>query len=219
MTWLPLVEGWKPMQMISELVICILLYSVVNFSLKRAGIGVPKFWAGVGVWTFIWVYLTYRIYPPIPFSVRAIYGTVTACGIFMWVSGSQPEWEDFKRPILNVMDGKTGFHKFIRVVAVVFIPVGLGGYAFNSFLPSFAEPIELRTVHPAPPATTKVHGKTFVLQTAENPYRLNPEGKYDQKYTDAHIVSQDMGRLMKDITSKEDNPWYPNAYGYIKYVR
>ena len=95
----------------------------------------------------------------------------------------------------------------------------LGGYAYSSFLPSFEEPIELRTVHPAPPATTKVHGKTFVLQTAENPYRLNPEGKYDQEYTDAHIVSQDMGRLMKDFGSKEDNPWDPNAEGYIKYVR
>jgi hypothetical protein len=88
------------MQMILELTFCILLFAVVNFSLKKAGIGIPKFWAGIGVWVFILLYLKYRIYPPIPFSVRAIYGTVSACGIFMWVSGSQPEWEDFKRPRL-----------------------------------------------------------------------------------------------------------------------
>ena len=208
------------MQMISELAICILFFAAINFSLKKAGVGIPKFWAGVGVWIFIQMYLKYRIYPPIPFSVRAIYGTVSACGIFMWVSGSQPEWEDFKRPIINVMDGKTGFHKAIRVVALVLIPLAhWEGMPINPSSPASKSPLSLRTVHPAPPATTKVHGKTFVLQTAENPYRVNPEGEYDQAYSDAHIVVQDMGRLMKDFNSKEDNPWDPNAEGYIKYVR
>ena len=28
-----------------------------------------------------------------------------------------------------------------------------------------------------------------------------------------------MGRLMKDVNSTEDNPWDPNAKGYIKHVR
>ena len=105
MTWLKLVEGYMPMQMITELACSILVFSLVNWSLGRAGIGISKFWAGIGVWIYIQMYLKYRIYPPIPFSVRAIYGTVSGCGIFMWVSGSQREWDDFKRPILNVMDG------------------------------------------------------------------------------------------------------------------
>ena len=50
MTWLKLVEGYMPMQMISELAICILFFAAVNFSLKKAGVGIPKFWAGLGVW-------------------------------------------------------------------------------------------------------------------------------------------------------------------------
>ena len=216
MTWLKLVEGYMPMQMITELAICILAFSIVNYLLKRAGMGLPKFWAGIFVWAFVNLfYLKYRIYPPIPFSVRAIYGTVSACGIFMWVSGSQQEWEEFKRPIINVLDAKTGFTKAMRMALLILLPVGLWGFAYNSFLPSFEEPIELRTVHPAPPATTKVHGKTYVLQTAANPYRVNPEGKYDQAYSNAHIVEQSMGRLMKDVNSPEDNPWDPNAKGYI----
>jgi hypothetical protein len=219
MTWLKLVEGYMPMQMISELVICILFFSICNSLLKRAGIGVPKFWAGIFVWCFIIAYLKWRIYPPIPFSVRAIYGTVAACGIFMWVSGSQEEWEEFKRPIINVLDAKTGFTKVIRTVLLVLLPIGLGGFAYSSLLPSFDEPVELRTVHPAPPATTKVHGKTFVLQTAQQPYRIDTEGKYDPAYSNAHIVDQSMGRLMKDVNSPEDNPWDPNAKGYIKHVR
>lgn len=219
MTWLKLVEGYMPMQMISELAICILVFALVNWSLKRAGMGIPKFWAGVGVWIFIQLYLKYRIYPPIPFSVRAIYGTVSLCGIFMWVSGSQAEWEEFRRPVLNVLDAVTPFHKAVRAVALILIPLGIGGFAYNSFLPSFEEPIELRTVHPAPPATTKVHGKTFVLQTSENPYRVNAEGKYDQQFTNARIVEQGMGRLMKDVNDPNYNPWDPKAEGYTKYVR
>ena len=219
MTWLKLVEGYMPMQMISELAICILIMAGINWSLKRAGIGIPTFWAGIGVWIFIQMYLKYRIYPPIPFSVRAIYGTVSGCGIFMWVSGSQADWEAFRRPILNVLDANTGMNKAIRTLALILIPLGLGGYTYSSFLPSFEEPIELRTVHPAPPATTKVHGKTFVLQTSQNPFRVNPEGKYDQAYSNEATVVQDMGRLMKDFNNPEYNPWDPNAEGYMKYIR
>lgn len=219
MTWLKLVEGYMPMQMIMELTGAILLFCVINWSLNRAGMAIPKFWAGIGILVFIWVYLTYRIYPPIPFSVRAIYITVTGCGIFMWVSGSEREWLEFKRPIFNVLDGVSGFHKGLRVVALIFIPLGLWGFAYGQLKPSFEEPIELRTVHPAPPATTKVHGKTFVLQTAANPYRVNAEGKYDQEYGNERIVDQSMGRLMKDVNDPNFNPWDPNAEGYTKYVR
>ncbi|RMH38293.1 MAG: cytochrome c [Nitrospirae bacterium] len=218
MTWLKLVEGYMPMQMIAELTLCILFFAALNYMLKKAGMGIPKFWAGIGVWVFIQLYLKYRIYPPLPFSIRAIYGTVSLCGIFMWVSGSQAEWEEFRRPILDVLDGKTPLHRAVRAVLLVALPIGLGAFAFNSFKPSFEEPIELRTVHPAPPATTKVHGKTYVLQVAQNPYRVNKEGKYDQEYTNAHITEQAMGRLMKSL-GPEDNPWNPNAEGYIKYVR
>ncbi|MEC4671052.1 MAG: cytochrome c [Nitrospirota bacterium] len=219
MTWLKLVEGYMPGQMIGELTLSILAFALLNWSLKRAGMGIPKFWAGIGVWVFIWLYITYRIYPPIPFSVRAIYGTVTMCGIFMWVSGSEADWQEFKKPIFNVMDGITPRHKFIRAVALILIPLGIGGFAYQSYLPSFDEPIELRTVHPAPPATTKLHGKTFVLQIAENPFRVGSEGKYDQEYTNERSVVQAMGRLVKDVNDPNYNPWDPNAEGYMKYVR
>ena len=82
-------------------------------------------------------------------------------------------------------------------------------------MPKSEEPIELRTVHPAPPASTKVHGKTYVLQTSQNPYRVNPEGKYDQEFTNANIVEQGMGRLLKPNA----NPWDDKNQGYLKYVR
>ncbi len=97
--------------------------------------------------------------------------------------------------------GKAGIKVNKLAQATGFI-VGFLGY--NSMAPSIDEPIELRTVHPAPPASTKVHGKTFVLQTASSPYRVDDEGKYSdvvqKKYADG-------------------NPWDEKAPPYLQYVR
>src|SRR5947199_228624 len=103
--------------------------------------------------------------------------TIAMVGVFMWMSGAEDDWKEFKKPILNVLDAVTPFHKALRTFYLIAIPIILWGFSYNSFLPNLDEPIELRTVHPAPPASTKVHGKTFVLQTASNPYRVNAEGK------------------------------------------
>ena len=215
MTSLKLVEGYMPMQMLFELAFCVAVFAGISYLLNRSGISLPRFWQGILFWVFILMYLKYRIYPPIPFSVRAMYGTVSLIAVFMWVSSNEEDWRKFKQPIMNVLDAATPFHKFLRLAWLVVLPIIFWGFSYSSFLPNLDEPIELRTVHHAPPASTKVHGKTFILQTSQNPYRINPEGKYDQEYTNARIVEQGMGRLMKP----DANPWDPKAEGYLKYVR
>ncbi len=215
MTSLKLVEGYMPMQMLFELAFCVAVFAGISYLLSRSGILMSRFWQGILFWVFIIMYLTYRIYPPIPFSVRAMYGTVSLIAVFMWVSSNEEDWRKFKQPIMNVLDAVTPLHKVLRIVWLIVIPFVFMAFSYKALLPNLDEPIELRTVHPAPPASTKVHGKTFVLQTSQNPYRVNPEGKYDQEYTNAHIVEQGMGRLMKP----DANPWDTKAEGYLKYVR
>jgi hypothetical protein len=215
MTSLKLVEGYMPMQMLFELAFCVAVFAGISYLLSKSGVQLPRFWQGILFWVFILMYLKYRIYPPIPFSVRAMYGTVSLIAVFMWMSSNEDDWRKFKQPIMNVMDGITPFHKILRAAYLVALPFVFWAFSYNSFLPNLDEPIELRTVHPAPPASTKVHGKTFVLQTSQNPYRINPEGKYDQEYSNARIVEQGMGRLMKP----DANPWDQKAEGYLKYVR
>ncbi|MBM4124389.1 MAG: cytochrome c [Nitrospira sp.] len=215
MTSLKLVEGFMPMQMLFELALCVALFALTSHLLSKSGKAMPRFWQGILFWVFIVSYLKWRVYPPIPFSVRAMYGFVSLIAVFMWVSSNEEDWKKFKQPIMNVLDANTGFHKALRTMFLIAIPIILWGFSYNSFLPNLDEPVELRTVHPAPPASTKVHGKTFVLQTSQNPFRVNPEGKYDQEYTNARIVEQSMGRLMKG----DANPWDEKAEGYLKYVR
>src|SRR5688500_19892927 len=183
MTSLKLVEGYMPMQMLFELAFCVAVFAGVSYLLSRSGVSLPRFWQGILFWVFILMYLKYRIYPPIPFSVRAMYGTVSLIAVFMWVSSNEEDWRKFKQPIMNVLDAQSGGNKMLRYAYLILLPILIGGFSYNAMKPKSEEPIELRTVHPAPPASTKVHGKTYVLQTSQNPYRVNPEGKYDQEFT------------------------------------
>src|SRR5206468_8224976 len=189
MTALKLVEGYMPMQMLGEMGGLAILF-IWSFYLldKKMGIKVNKLAQATGLFIFSILYFKYRIYPPIPFSVKAIYATMTLIGIFMWVSSTETSWQDFRQPLIAVVDAKTPTTQIIRAVSVVLLPFLVGFLGWNNMKPSIDEPIELRTVHPAPPASTKVHGKTFVLQTASNPYRVDDDGKYSdvvqKKYID-----------------------------------
>ena len=210
-----LLEGYMPVQVILELTLFVAGFTGISYLMASMGMAFPRFWQGILFWAFILLYLKFRVYPPIPFSVRAMYGTVSLVAIFMWVSANEEDWKKFKQPIMNVLDAKTGGIRILRYAYLVVLPILIGGFSYNAMVPKSEEPIELRTVHPAPPASTKVHGKTYTLQTSQNPYRVNPEGKYDQEYSNANIVEQGMGRLMKPNA----NPWDKDAQGYLKYVR
>jgi hypothetical protein len=174
-TTIRLVEGYMPMQMLFEVACFVAGFAGLSYMLNAMGMPLPRFWQGIGFWAFILLYLKYRVYPPIPFSVRAMYGTVSLVAVFMWVSANEEDWKKFKQPIMNVLDAQTGMNRLLRYVYLVLLPILIGGFSYNAMMPKSEEPIELRTVHPAPPASTKVHGKTYVLQTSQNPYRAGGE--------------------------------------------
>ena len=170
-----LLEGYMPVQVVFELTLFVAGFTGISYMMAAMGMAFPRFWQGIGMWAFILLYLKFRIYPPIPFSVRAMYGAVSLVCVFMWVSANEEDWQKFKRPIMNVLDAKTGGIRILRYAYLIILPLLIGGFSYNAMVPKSEEPIELRTVHPAPPASTKVHGKTYTLQTSQNPYRVNPD--------------------------------------------
>ena len=105
-----LVEGYMPMQMLIEL-------TAFRGRICRNKLHAEPQWACrslvfgrvFGFWAFILLYLKFRVYPPIPFSVRAMYGTVSFIAVFMWVSANEEDWKKFKQPIMNVLDAQTRF--------------------------------------------------------------------------------------------------------------
>ena len=66
---------------------------------------------------------------PIPFSVRAMYGTVSLVAVFMWVSSNEEDWKKFKQPILNVLDAQSGGNKVLRYAYLILLPILIGGAA------------------------------------------------------------------------------------------
>ena len=122
MTELPLLEGWQSIQALVEVAGCLLLFTGFNVLLKKSGRGVSTFWSGMAVFIFFYWYLTYRIYPPIPFSAKAIYLVTILNGMFLWVSSNQSIWEEFRGPVLNVVDGTSQFYRIIRGGIFVTLP-------------------------------------------------------------------------------------------------
>ena len=86
----------------------------------------------------------------------------------------------FRTTLPAITEPGTGFHLALRRKRVVPILVGFATY--NTIYPAYQEPVELRTVHPAPPATTKVHGKTYPLESTNNPFRVDEQDNYKDSF-------------------------------------
>jgi len=219
MTNLPFVEGFMPLQMLLELAGLGLVLSVLSFLLGRAGHPVNRFSKALILFFTIVFYLKFRVYPPMPFSVLAIYSFVALIAILLWASSSEQYWQEFQQPIINVLDGITPLHKGLRAFFLVAIPVCAWGFAYESFVPwasrDVDDPVELRTVMPAPPRWFTIHGKRFEYPIMQNPYRVNRQGIYDFKYTRELGVEWSMGRIMKPHA----NPWEPKGDPYLTAIR
>ncbi|MEK6816914.1 MAG: hypothetical protein AABY09_04835, partial [Nanoarchaeota archaeon] len=51
--------------------------------------------------------------------------------------------------------------KTIRNIVFVIVPLFAAWFTYSNLVPSFEAPVELRTIHPAPPSNLKAYGKTF----------------------------------------------------------
>jgi mono/diheme cytochrome c family protein len=76
---------------------------------------------------------------------------------------------ELTRPIKALVDDPS--KKLVRNVVFVIVPVLAAIFTYYKMLPSFEAPLELRTIHPAPPSTIKAYGKRINLLELENPLR------------------------------------------------
>ena len=199
--WIP---GMMPVQLLLILTVAFFVFVGVNWYLKKQGRGVPMLAQAILAWITSYILLGVVLYPPIPVSLLYTYMGLITIVLFLLVSSDEDSWTDFKRPILKVLGGETPAYRGVRTVTFVALPLLIGFGTYDNIRPKFEEPIELRTVHPAPPASVKVHGKSFTLQTAENPFRVDESGKYSNDIQQQHA---------------DDNPFDPNASKYMQYVR
>jgi hypothetical protein len=200
------ITGYMPMQLLLIFGL-FLVIALAAGSMYRRSTGRPLHMLiqGVGAWLISYIILRFILYPPIPMSVLSTYMGLITIVIMLYVSSTEAGWQEAKKPVIDTLKGETPVYRGVRAVTFVALPLLVGYGTFSQVVPKIDEPIELRTVHPAPPQNTTVHGTMFTLQTAENPYRVDDEGKYLPVGTEDKYFNQ--------------NAFAPDAPKFLQYVR
>ncbi len=108
-------------------------------------------------------------WPVVPTSVMKMYVFFLVAGVLLIYTFSEGGYDEVIGPVVNIYtDPRKGTLRWITIVLVGC----LGAYVTYQYVkPTFDAPVELRSVHPAPPSSVKIWGKSFNLQTLKNPYR------------------------------------------------
>ncbi len=149
---------------------------------------------GAMVWFIGFYFYKWVLYPPIPWTLFITYMVMWSIGTFLYISQDPETFREFRKPIVKTIVGE---YKLAQIVAGIALPILVGFATYNTIFPSFQEPVELRTVHPAPPATTKVHGKTYPLESTNNPFRIDEQDNYKDSFP---FLDAEKQEYMKHVT-------------------
>ncbi len=109
------------------------------------------------------------LHEPIPASVIKMYMFFVIVGVMMVATASEKAFDELTSPLVALVfdPDKRNMRNIVFIIAPLFV----AGITFWITKPSLDAPVELRTVHPAPPSSVKVFGKTYNLLTLVNPFR------------------------------------------------
>jgi len=133
-------------------------------------IRVPAFWQAVIVLVGAALIFSWAFPPFMPRSLMITYIMITLIGLVLYFSSDDLRWNEFRSPIISTLrdDDKT----LLRWSLLIILSL-LPGYAvYDAVKPSLDKPLELRQVHPSPPAAIKVFDRSFDLAKLENPVRM-----------------------------------------------
>jgi len=130
----------------------------------------------------IYVLFAHIISPPLPRSLLIQDMVICAIAIVLVATFDNDTAARFAAPIKSLLAAPD--MAYARAAAIIVLFLGTAGFTYDAIKPSNASPVELRTVHPAPPSSLKVYGKTYNLLKLTNPIReANPKGS--KGYRDA----------------------------------
>ncbi len=115
---------------------------------------------------------------PIPASLMTMYMFFVVAGVLMVFTFTEAGARELVGPIEALVEDPS--KRVIRNIVFVIAPVAVGYGAYLQMLPSFEAPLELRSIHPAPPSTARVFGKRVNLLKLENPFRKLEKDDPDQ---------------------------------------
>lgn len=121
---------------------------------------------------------------PVPSSVVIEYMLIAIVATLVYVSADEARWRRFKEPITATLVRED--RRPLRTALLVLVPVLVGFATYAQARPRVDAPIQLRSIHPAPPGEITFRGKRIQLTGLENPLRKT--GSLQQHYLDGKRV-------------------------------
>ncbi len=133
------------------------------------GFRIAAFWQALIAAVVAYLIFDNAFPPVLPRTLMIQYMIITIVGILLYFAYDDKKWEEFKAPILSTLrdDNKAPLRWFFLAA----VPLLVAYVVYGVVKPSLEAPVELRQVHPAPPASIKVYNKSFNLASLENPVR------------------------------------------------
>ena len=151
---------------------------------------IPAFYQALLVIIVAYLFFDNAFPPVLPQTLMIQYMIITVVGVLLYFSFDEARWAEFMAPILSVL--RDDDKRLIRGLFLIAIPALIGWVTYQAIKPTLDSPVELRQVHPAPPASFKVFNQTYNLGTLENPIRNEVIDQFPQDrdaamqtYTDA----------------------------------
>jgi mono/diheme cytochrome c family protein len=106
---------------------------------------------------------------PVPQSLLLQYMAIAIAGVLIHVSSEEGRWRRFKEPLHSTLVDRD--KRWVRGGLLVAVPLVFGFAAYAEARPKVDAPLQLRSIHPAPPSQITFRGKTIRLAGLENPLR------------------------------------------------
>ncbi|MBI4083903.1 MAG: c-type cytochrome [Candidatus Lambdaproteobacteria bacterium] len=134
---------------------------------------------------FLYGVFAYGIRPPVPRSLLIVFMIVCVVGILLAGTFRDETASRLAAPLRALLgDPRLKALRLLVLLALVVLAFGLTAAGMR---PDRSAPVELRSVHPAPPDRVRVHGKSYDLKSLRNPLREQaPKGS--ERY--ASLVGQ-----------------------------
>ena len=116
-----------------------------------------------------WLIFDLWLGQPIPRSLMGMYMFFVVVGVLMVFTATEKSTGQLVGPIRALVEDPT--RRWLRNVVFTVAPALAAVGVYLQMQPSDEPPLELRSIHPAPPSSVKIFGKRYDLMSLENPYR------------------------------------------------
>ncbi len=154
-----------PMQVLRNSRMFVAGFTGLSYMMNSMGIAFPRFWQGI---LFLGFYSSLSEVSHLSTDSFQCPGDVWNClfcrGVYVGI-GERRRLEEIQTADIECPGCQHRGSQGASPCILILLATPDRRLLIQRMKPKSEEPIEFRTVHPAPPASTKVHGKTYTLQT------------------------------------------------------